>query len=114
MQNNSIFEKIINKQIPANIIHQDNKITAFKDINPQAPIHILIVPNFFIASLNDINQENKDIVSHMFYTAVNIAKQKNISQEGYRIIFNCNKNGGQEINYLHMHLLGGIKMNKLF
>ncbi|QCI17751.1 histidine triad nucleotide-binding protein [Buchnera aphidicola (Acyrthosiphon lactucae)] len=110
MQNNLIFENIIKKKIPAQIIYQDEKVTAFKDINPKAPVHILIVPNFFIASSNDINKKNKSILGHMFYIAVDIAKQKKISKEGYRIIINCNKNGGQEINYLHMHLLGGKKL----
>jgi len=110
MQNQLIFENIIKKKIPANIVYQDEKITAFKDIQPKAPIHILIVPNFFMASLNDINKENKWIMAHMFYIAVKIAKKNKINEEGYRIIINCNKNGGQEINYLHMHLLGGEKL----
>ncbi|MCU4136874.1 histidine triad nucleotide-binding protein [Buchnera aphidicola (Sitobion miscanthi)] len=110
MKNQLIFENIIKKKIPANIIYQDEKITAFKDIQPKAPIHILIVPNFFMASLNDINKENKWIMAHMFYIAVKIAKKNKINEEGYRIVINCNKNGGQEINYLHMHLLGGEKL----
>jgi len=113
MLDNSIFEKIIQKKVPANIIYQDENITAFEDIKPKAPVHILIVPNFFIPSSNDVNNENKHILADMFYVAVNIAKQKKISQEGYRIIINCNKNGGQEINYLHMHLLGGKKLSSI-
>ncbi|QIQ41942.1 MAG: histidine triad nucleotide-binding protein [Buchnera aphidicola (Microlophium carnosum)] len=113
MQDNLIFRKIIDKKIPANIIYQDEKVTAFKDIKPKAPVHILIVPNFFIASSNDINKQNKSIIAHMFYVAVDIAKRKKISQKGYRIIVNCNENGGQEIHYLHMHLLGGKKLSSL-
>ncbi|AEO08704.1 purine nucleoside phosphoramidase [Buchnera aphidicola str. Ak (Acyrthosiphon kondoi)] len=114
MQDDSIFKKIITKKIPAHIVYQDEKVTAFKDIKPKAPVHILIIPNVFIASLNDINKKNKSILSHMFYVATDIAKRKKISQEGYRIIINCNKNGGQEINYLHMHLLGGKKLGSFF
>jgi len=113
MQDNSIFKKIIQKKVSANIIYQDENITAFEDIKPKAPVHILIVPNSFIASSNDINNENKHIIANMFYIAVNIAKQKKISEAGYRIIINCNKNGGQEINYLHMHLLGGKKLGTI-
>lgn len=114
MKDSSVFKKIINKEIPASIVYQDKRVTAFEDIKPKAPIHILIVPNIFIASSNDINKKNKNILAHMFYIAINIAKEKKISEEGYKIIINCNKNGGQEINYLHMHLLGGKKINSLF
>ncbi|ANZ22562.1 histidine triad nucleotide-binding protein [Buchnera aphidicola (Diuraphis noxia)] len=113
MLNNSIFKKIIDKKTKANIIYEDKLVTAFEDIKPKAPVHILIIPNTFIASLNDIKESNKDIIAHMLYVSVNIAKQQKISQEGYRIIINCNKNAGQEINYLHIHLLGGKKLNKI-
>ncbi|CAL4326416.1 histidine triad nucleotide-binding protein [Buchnera aphidicola] len=114
MKHESLFQDIINKKTPENIIYQDTIVTAFKDINPKAPVHILIVPNIFISSLNEINEKNKDILAHMFSIAIKIAKQKKISKEGYKIIVNCNKNGGQEINYLHMHLLGGKKLNSLY
>lgn len=107
MQDSIIFKDIINRKIPAEIIYQDTIVTAFKDIKPKAPVHILIVPNLFIESLNDIDKKNKDILTHMFYIAIKIAKKKNIHQKGYRIVINCNTYGGQEINYLHMHLLGG-------
>ncbi|QCI21651.1 HIT domain-containing protein [Buchnera aphidicola (Hyadaphis tataricae)] len=113
MSNYFIFQDIIHKKTPSNIVYQDQYITAFEDIKPKAPIHILIVPNIFIASSNDINIENKNILADMFYVAINIAKNKNIHQTGYRIIVNCNKHGGQEIDYLHMHLLGGKKLSKL-
>lgn len=113
MQDGLIFKKIINKKIPAHIVYQDHKVTAFKDIQPKAPVHILIVPNIFIATANEINKNNKYILAHMFYIAVKIAKKEKISKEGYKIMINCNKNGGQEINYLHMHLLGGIRLKFL-
>lgn len=114
MKDGLIFKKIINKETSANIIYEDNIVTAFKDIKPKASVHILIIPNVFIASSNEINKENKHILAHMFYIAVKIAKKINISEEGYKIIINCNKNGGQEINYLHMHLLGGEKLKCLY
>lgn len=113
MTNHSIFIKIINKKISAKIIYQDKKITAFEDIKPKAPIHILIVPNTLIKSSNHIDEHNKNIIADMFLVAVNIAKIKKIEKDGYRIIVNCNKNAGQEINHLHMHLLGGKKLNSL-
>ncbi|WP_422667273.1 HIT domain-containing protein [Buchnera aphidicola] len=113
MKNYIIFKKIINKTIPADIVYQDKIVTAFKDINPQAPIHILIIPNIFIISINEINENNSYIIEHMFRISLKIAKKENISQDGYRIVINCNKNGGQEINYLHMHLLGGKKLGKI-
>ncbi|AEO08147.1 histidine triad nucleotide-binding protein [Buchnera aphidicola] len=114
MKDGLIFKKIINKETSANIIYEDNIVTAFEDIKPKALIHILIIPNVFIASSNEINKTNKHILAHMFYIAVKIAKKTNISKEGYKIIINCNKNGGQEINYLHMHLLGGEKLKFLY
>ncbi|WP_425619541.1 histidine triad nucleotide-binding protein [Buchnera aphidicola] len=114
MKDGLIFKKIINKEISANIIYEDQIVTAFQDIKPKALVHILIIPNIFIASSNDINETNKHILAHMFDIAVKIAKKQNISQEGYKIIVNCNKNGGQEINYLHMHLLGGEELKSLY
>ncbi|CAL4323799.1 HIT domain-containing protein [Buchnera aphidicola] len=115
MKNNHlIFKKIIKKEIPAKIIYEDKLITAFEDIKPKAPVHILIIPNIFIETSNEINKKNKYIFSHMFYIAIKIAKKKKISQDGYKIILNCNKNGGQEINYLHIHLLGGKKLKALY
>ncbi|QIQ41379.1 MAG: HIT domain-containing protein [Buchnera aphidicola (Aphis urticata)] len=114
MNNDLIFQKIIKKEIASNILYQDNIVTAFDDIHPKAPIHILIVPNYLIKTANDINKKNKNVIAHMFYITVKIAKQKNISEDGYKIIINCNKHGGQEINYFHMHLLGGTQLNALY
>ncbi|AAM67899.1 histidine triad nucleotide-binding protein [Buchnera aphidicola] len=109
-----IFQKIIKRETSTHIIYQDKIVTAFEDIAPKAPIHIIVIPNIFIKTLNDINQKNKNIFAHMLYIAVKIAKNKKISEDGYKIVMNCNKNGGQEINYLHMHLLGGEKLKALY
>jgi len=109
----NIFQKIIKGIIPANIVYQDKHVTAFYDINPIAPIHILVVPNFLIRSTNEINNKNKYILGNMIHTAVKISKKLNIDKNGYRLIINCNKHGGQEIQYLHLHLVGGKQLNKI-
>ncbi|WP_343187620.1 HIT domain-containing protein [Buchnera aphidicola (Periphyllus koelreuteriae)] len=108
----NIFEKILKKKIPSKIIYQNKKITAFKDISPKAPVHIIIIPNKFIKNLNYINKKNSNILSEMICASVKIAKNKKINKSGYRIIINCNKDGRQKIQYLHMHLIGGKKLNK--
>ncbi|QJC28054.1 histidine triad nucleotide-binding protein [Enterobacteriaceae endosymbiont of Plateumaris braccata] len=105
--NNDIFKKIILHKTSTNIIYQDELVTAFHDIYPKSPIHILIVPNKFIATLNDINQTHELILGRMLLVSSKIAKKTNINKNGYRIVINCNKHGCQEIFYLHLHLLGG-------
>ena len=108
---NCIFCKIVNGEIPAKIIYQDEKVSAFDDLNPQAPIHKLIVPRQHIATLNDLTPDKKELVGHMLYTAKQLAKQLNIAKDGYRVLLNCNANGGQEVFHIHLHLLGGRKMH---
>ncbi|WP_343183897.1 HIT domain-containing protein [Buchnera aphidicola (Ceratovacuna keduensis)] len=103
----NIFMKIIKKKIKSKIIYQNKKVTAFEDIEPKSPIHILIVPNKIIKSTNKINKKNKHIIGTMTYVAIKIAKKLNFYKDGYRIVINCNKHGGQTIPHLHMHLLGG-------
>lgn len=107
MNQKNIFLKILKKEIKADIIYKDKIVTAFKDIKPKAPVHILIIPNTLIISVNDIDEKNKNILTHIFTTAIKIAKKIGIDKKGYRLILNCNKDGGQEIPYLHLHLLGG-------
>ncbi|WP_343154626.1 HIT domain-containing protein [Buchnera aphidicola (Pseudoregma panicola)] len=108
----NIFTKIIKKKIKSKIIYQNKKVTAFEDANPKSPIHILIVPNKIIKSINKINKKNKNIIGTMAYTAIKIAKKFNFYKQGYRIVINCNKYGGQTIPHLHMHLLGGKILGK--
>lgn len=107
MSKETIFEKIINKKIFTDIIYQDELVTAFYDIKPQAPLHILIIPNIKIKNTNDILKKDEIILGRMVRVASKLAKKNKIDQSGYRLIINCNKNGGQEIYYMHMHLLGG-------
>ena len=103
----TLFSKIVNKEIPADIVFQDARVTAFRDINPQAPTHILIIPNKPIPTVNDITAEDEGVLGHLFIIARQIAMQEGIAEDGYRLLVNCGKHGGQEVYHLHMHLVGG-------
>ena len=107
----SLFTKIINREIPADIIYENDEIIAFNDINPQAPIHILIVPKKEISTINNINEEDKGLIGEMFITAKKIAKDLKIDESGYRTVFNCNEHGGQTVYHIHLHLLGGRQLS---
>ncbi|AGI31821.1 TPA: HIT domain-containing protein [Mannheimia haemolytica] len=109
----TIFTKIINKEIPANIVYQDELVTAFRDIAPQAPTHILIIPNKFIPTVNHVSNEDELALGRLFTVAAKLAQEEGIAEEGYRLVMNCNKNGGQEVFHIHMHLLGGQKLGPL-
>ncbi|QJC37628.1 HIT domain-containing protein [Enterobacteriaceae endosymbiont of Donacia bicoloricornis] len=110
----NIFQQILSKEIVTDFIYQDDLITAFNDIKPQSPIHVLIIPNFFIKTLNNVNYKHELVLGRMLLVASKIAKKKNIDKSGYRIVINCNNDGCQTIFYLHMHLLGGRKGNNIF
>ena len=103
----TIFEKIIHGDLPGDIVYQDELITAFRDINPAAPVHILIVPNKAIPTVNDLVEEDVQLAGRMFMVAKKLAAQERIAESGYRLIVNCNRHGNQEIFHLHMHLIGG-------
>ena len=107
----TIFSKIINKEIEANIIYEDESVLAFEDVNPQAPIHILIIPKKEIKTANHIEQDDAQLIGKLFLTAKNIAKKKNIDKNGYRLVMNCNDDGGQTVYHLHLHLIGGRKLS---
>jgi histidine triad (HIT) family protein len=102
-----IFCKIVKKELPTEIVYQDEAIIAFKDRHPRAPIHQLIVPKKHIPTLNDLKEEDTALAGNMLQVARHLAKKANIAESGYRTVFNCNKNGGQEVFHLHLHLLGG-------
>jgi histidine triad (HIT) family protein len=104
-----LFCKIFKKEINSKIVYEDKEIMAFEDINPQAPVHILIIPRKHIESLNDIKEEDEILLGKMFTVAKKLAKEKGISEDGYRTVFNTNKNAGQAVFHLHLHLLGGRK-----
>jgi len=103
----TLFERIISGELPAKIVHRDERVTAFRDVRPRAPVHILIVPNKVIPTANDIADEDEALVGHMFTVARDLAKQEGIAEKGYRLIINCNAHGGQEVYHLHLHLVGG-------
>jgi histidine triad (HIT) family protein len=107
MPQETIFSKIIRKEIPAEIVYQDELVTAFRDINPQAPTHILVVPNKLIPTANDVTAEDELMLGRLFTAARRIAEQEGIAESGYRLLVNCNRDGGQEVYHLHMHILGG-------
>lgn len=109
----NIFEKIRDGESPANIVYKNEYITAFDDIYPNAPVHILIIPNKKFSSLNDIQEEDSMYLSSILLGAKEIAKKFNIDKSGYRLITNCNFDGGQEIEYLHFHLVGGLKLGRM-
>ncbi len=107
MSEETIFSKIIRREIPAEIVYQDELVTAFRDINPRAPQHFLIIPNKLIPTINDVEAEDEAAMGRMFTVAKQIAKEQGIAEEGYRLIMNCNLHGGQEVYHIHMHLVGG-------
>lgn len=103
----TLFSKIINREIPSDMVYQDDLVSAFRDINPAAPTHILIVPNKEIPTVNDLSDEDEQVAGRMMLVAKKLAKQEGIDKDGYRLIVNCNAHGGQEVFHLHMHLIGG-------
>lgn len=107
MAESTLFSKIVNREIPADIVFQDDRVTAFRDINPQAPIHILIVPNKVIPTVNDVTAEDEGTLGHLFVVARQLAMEEGIADDGYRLLINCGKHGNQEVFHLHMHLVGG-------
>ena len=113
MTKDTLFTKIINKEIPADIVFQDERVTAFRDINPQAPTHILIIPNKPIPTVNDVSPEDEGTIGHMFVVARDLAQQEGIADDGYRLLVNCGNHGHQEIYHLHMHLVGGRPLGRM-
>lgn len=105
-----IFCKIINREIPASIVYEDETMIAFEDINPQAPVHILLIPKEHFPSLNEIPDEKKDLLSRLFLKARDIAREKGIIETGYRIVLNTGRESGQEVFHIHFHILGGRRM----
>ena len=108
--NDCIFCKIIKKEIPSNVVYEDSEILAFRDINPAAPVHILVIPKKHIISVADIKNEDELLIGKI-YTVINkIAQDEGINQNGFRVITNCGEDGGQEVKHLHFHILGGKKL----
>ncbi len=106
----TIFSKIIAKEIPAEIIYEDDISLAFKDINPQAPVHFLVIPKKAIATINDIAEDDKALVGHLYVVAAKLATEMGFAQQGYRAVMNCNEFGGQTVYHIHLHVLAGKPM----
>lgn len=105
-----LFCKIINKTIPATIVHDDAQVVAFRDISPKAPTHILVIPKKHIATINDIDADDKPLIGHMMLVAKQLAAAEGLAEDGYRLVMNCNDDGGQTVFHIHLHLLGGRQM----
>jgi histidine triad (HIT) family protein len=106
----SIFTKIIKREIPAAIVYEDDECIAFRDIDPKAPVHILLVPRKEIPSLDQVTENDKTLLGHLMVKASEIAKAEGISDSGYRVVVNTNNEGGQEVYHIHLHILGGRQM----
>lgn len=113
MAEETIFSKIIRQEIPTTLLFQDELVTAFRDISPQAKSHILIIPNKLIPTVNDVTEDDELALGRMFTVAKKIAKEEGIDENGYRLIMNCNQHGGQEVYHIHMHLVGGEPLGKM-
>ena len=105
-----IFCKLINKEIPAKVVYEDDRILAFDDINPQAPVHVLLIPKEHFVSLNDIPEEKEDLLGHILSKARQVASDKGIKESGYRIVLNTGRDSGQDVFHIHFHVLGGRRM----
>lgn len=105
-----IFCKIAAGEIPAEKVYEDDQVVGFRDLNPQAPVHVLIIPRKHIATLNDLTESDESLVGHMHRAAAKVAADEGLAERGYRTLINCNAEGGQTVFHLHLHLLGGRQM----
>ena len=105
-----LFCSICNGDIAADIVYQDEQVLAFRDISPQAPTHILVIPKRHITTINEMTPEDSGLIGHMVYTAQQLAAREGIAEDGYRLTLNCNEGGGQSVFHIHLHLMGGRRM----
>ena len=103
----TIFKKIIDKEIPANIVYEDDLCMAFHDVSPQAPVHVLLIPKKGIVNVAGLSSEDQQLAGHLLLTAGKVARELGIEEGGYRVVANCGKNGGQSVDHLHLHILAG-------
>lgn len=102
-----LFLKIIDREIPADIIYEDDTVLAFRDINPQAPLHVLVIPKKHLRTLNDVRDEDEETLGRLLNVARKIAREEGVADDGYRVVMNCNEGAGQTVFHIHLHLLGG-------
>ncbi len=106
-----LFLKIVAGEIPADIVHETDNVLAFRDLNPQAPTHVLVIPKRRIPSINDLTEADASLVGELFLAAKSIAEAEGFAEDGYRVVMNCNQHGGQTVFHIHLHLLGGRPMS---
>ena len=106
-----IFCKIVSSDIPADIVYQDDDVLAFRDLGPQAPVHVLVISKRHISTINDLQQDDAELIGKMYLAAKLIAKQEGMDESGYRCVMNCNDDGGQTVHHIHLHVLGKRQMN---
>ncbi len=102
-----LFCRIARREVDAGVVFEDDAVMAFRDVNPQAPVHVLIIPKLHVATINDLREEHADLLSRLFLTAAKIARDHDVADEGYRLVVNCQEGAGQSVFHLHMHVLGG-------
>lgn len=107
----TLFTKIIKRELPADIVYENDEVIAIRDINPQAPTHVLVIPKLEIATVNDIQADQAELIGNMVLAAQKIATDEGIAEDGYRLVINCNRHGCQEVFHLHMHLVGGRQLH---
>ncbi|CAN5709106.1 histidine triad nucleotide-binding protein [soil metagenome] len=108
----TIFHKIMRREIPADIVHEDEQLIAFRDISPQAPVHVLFVPKTDIATLDDLDHDQSELVGRLVTAAARYAREQGLARDGYRLVINCNDHGGQTVFQLHLHLLAGAPLGR--
>lgn len=106
-----LFLKIISREIPADIVYEDDDVLAFRDVNPQAPLHVLIIPKTHIRTINDIQLQDAELFGKLFIAAQKIAAEEGVAEDGYRVVMNCNAAAGQTVFHVHLHLLGGRRFS---
>lgn len=106
----TIFDKIIRREIPAQIVHEDDDVLGFRDIQPQAPLHVLFIPKRAVPTLNDLVPGDAEIIGKLVLAAAQFAKREGVAEDGYRVVMNCNADGGQSVYHIHLHLLAGRAM----
>ena len=106
----SLFSKIVAREIPADIVYETDTVLAFRDVNPQAPTHVLVIPKRQIPTINDLTEADASLVGELFLAAKAIAAEEGLAEDGYRVVMNCNEHGGQTVFHIHLHLLGGRPM----